>query len=1361
MKGRIKMKHTWKRLLSLFVSLCLLAGLMPAALAALPTATAYVQDTDGVDSGAVYAIYTNEDDADGSNRILYHTGTGKTDKVTASVSGDELALNGGFDASRQLWTITAVEGGYTVQSVDSHYYLDLSKTSTNNLVTSASPVTLTINFNTGTGLYTISHDETYLSFSPSGNTAFLTGNTGYGLRFFKQTEEPEPEPADPLVIPGYTQLTGMPAGGLDTSKYYLVVTKDNNDNLYALYINQAGTSVGPGALSGANGACTATLTVSGDTVTAAYLNGNTSVDVNDLRITVNTSGNGYTFRSGNYGLTLGSKMFSTDYTALSVSVDEDGLWTIKNTASGRLLSFNQNGNTAQSQYPNHITDFWGPNGGKSDSFPIYLYVQDNATVPVDKGALNAAIDEATALDKADYTTDSWSALQTALTAAQGVADNDSATQTQVNEACAALEAALDALVRQLTPPDSVPTATAYIQDTDGIDSGAVYAIYTNASTAENNRILYHTGTGETDKLTGSVSGNELALNGRFDASRQLWTITAVEGGYTVRSVNSSRYLDLSQASSANLATSDQPVVLTIDFDQETGLYTIYKQDGYALNFDNSDVGVFSTTSVENAYGLRLFQQTEVPAETVEVEDLIPASGTTQNEPFAPGTGGSNNFRIPSLITLDSGRIVAAIDARWNHLGDACALDTILSYSDDGGKTWNYSFPNYFGDSVDAFQSYATAFIDPVMVQGKDGTIYLLVDLFPGGVAINTAPMRPAQATGYVEINGVQRLVLYLSGNAGEQTDANYAAYVGDFVNGYAQVYDVTDGSPTGYYVDDHYYLYYSEETTQNPEQDKIYCQQLGSSKFVQQNVFFYNAQLHVRCATYLWLVTSTDGGETWSAPTILNPQIRTGKDQFYGVGPGAGLCLEDGTIIMPAYTFSNQIASFVYSTDGGKTWHRSENATGSGHWSSESCLVQIDETTVRHFYRDGYSTLYYTDHTWNGESWEAGSPVNTNVPNTSNNQLSAITYSQQLDGKDVILVSTATGAGGSRTNGKIYTFVVNEDKTMTLVNTYEVTASGESYSYSSLTELADGSISVLYEGAGSRSVYVNIPASKDLFGDDWSPVSSVTTTSYAITVDKADNGTVTSSRTRASKGLTVTLTVKPDEGYALDTLTVTDKKGSEIKLTDKGDGKYTFTMPASAVVVQATFTAESSSLPFTDVSVNDWFYDAVAYVYDNGLMDGTAGTAFSPLMTSNRAMVVTILWRLAGSPEPEAAPSFSDVTADSWYTDAVAWASENGIVKGYSDTVFAPDDTVTREQLATILYRYVQHTGGGFQGAWAFPLDYADADQVSDWAYEAMCWCTMKSIINGVGGNTLNPQGSATRAEVAQILMNFSAADLS
>ncbi len=1103
------------------------------------------------------------------------------------------------------------------------------------------------------------------------------------------------------AIPGYTLLTEMPEGGLDTSKYYLIVTQDSDSNLYALYINQAGTGVGPGSLTGANGACTATLTVNEDsTVTAAYLNGGASLDVNDLRITVNNSGTDYTFRSGDYGLSLGSKMFSTDYTALSVSVAE-GLWTIKNTTSGRLLSFNQNGNTTQSQYPNHITDFWGPNKGKVDSFPIYLYVQDDAIVPVDKGALNAAIAETEGLREAEYTPESWSALQTALTEAQGVAADESATQAEVNSACAALESALDALVRQLTPPDDLPTAIAYLQDTDGVDSGAVYAIYTNASVAANNRILYHTGTGKTDKVQGSVSGNELTLTGgKFADSTQLWTITAVEGGYTVRSVDSGRYLDLSQASSANLATSDQPVVLTIGFDEETGLYTIYKQDGYALNFDNSEAGVFSTTSVENAYGLRFFKQSEVPAETVDREELIPQPGTTQGEPFAPGTGGSNNFRIPSIITLNSGRILAAIDARWNHLGDACALDTILSYSDDGGQTWHYSFPNYFEDSVNAYQANATAFIDPVMVQGNDGTIYLMVDLFPGGVALNTAPMAPARSSGYVEIDGVQRLALYLTAINTEQTDSNYACYVGDFANGYAQVYDATTHGPTGYYVDDHYYLYYNKEATQNPEQDKIYCQQLGSSKFVQQNLFFYNADLHVRCATYLWLLTSTDGGETWSAPTILNPQIRTGADQFYGVGPGAGLCLEDGTIMLPAYTFtsgianSNQIASFIYSSDGGKTWSRSDDATGSGHWSSESCLVQIDETTVRHFYRDGYSTLYYTDHTWNGEAWVAGDPVDTGVHKTYNNQLSAIKYSQQVDGKDVILVSTAAGNANSRTNGKIYTFVVNEDKTMELINTYEVTASGVAYGYSSLTETADGSVALLYEGASSRSVFTVIPADE-----------------LGIPVETSGGGT-------GGNGSTGGGTVIP---------------GGDVDIDD----------PDTPL----------TELPFVDVAADAWYAQAVAYVNEAGLMTGTGSTTFSPDIHTTRAMVATILYRVAGSPaleEENLGYPYADVVADSWYGPAVYWARLHQVVNGVGNNLFDPHSPVTREQLVTMLYRYA-----GQPAVTGDTSAFTDSDDVSDWAADAMAWAIESGIIAGMGNNTLAPQGFATRAQVATIFMRF------
>lgn len=190
--------------------------------------------------------------------------------------------------------------------------------------------------------------------------------------------------------------------------------------------------------------------------------------------------------------------------------------------------------------------------------------------------------------------------------------------------------------------------------------------------------------------------------------------------------------------------------------------------------DNAQVYVDARDTLQNAYDS--LQPVPVPpsvpsgATKREWRDMVPTPGTTQNQPFATGTAGSDHFRIPAMITLQhqsdankNGRLVAAIDARWNHPMDACSLDTILSYSDDNGANWHYKFPNYFGDSTNGKgDTYETAFIDPVIVEGKDGTIYLMVDLFSGGVAINTAPMRPPAATGYVEIDGTQRLVLYTS-----------------------------------------------------------------------------------------------------------------------------------------------------------------------------------------------------------------------------------------------------------------------------------------------------------------------------------------------------------------------------------------------------------------------------------------------------------------------------------------------------------------------------------------------------------------------------------------------------------------------
>ena len=266
--------------------------------------------------------------------------------------------------------------------------------------------------------------------------------------------------------------------------------------------------------------------------------------------------------------------------------------------------------------------------------------------------------------------------------------------------------------------------------------------------------------------------------------------------------------------------------------------------------------------------------------------------------------------------------------------------------------------------------------------------------------------------------------------------------------------------------------------------------------------------------------------------------------------------------------------------------------------------------------------------------------------------------------------------------------------------------------------------------------------------------SSSGSTRYTVSVEDTDNGSVKVSPTRASKGSTVTVTVKPDEGYELDELTVTDKNGDSVKLTDKGDGKYTFKMPASKVTVEAVFTAvepEPEGLPFTDVTSGDWFYDAVAYVYDKGMMEGTTDTTFAPAMNLTRSMIAQVLYNLEERPEAPGAAGFPDVAAGAWYADAVNWAAEKGYVSGVGDGKFAPDASVTREQMALILYRYA----GSPDASGMVLREFADGDSVSAYAVDAIRWAVHEGLISGMENNTLAPQGTATRAQVAQILMNF------
>lgn len=270
--------------------------------------------------------------------------------------------------------------------------------------------------------------------------------------------------------------------------------------------------------------------------------------------------------------------------------------------------------------------------------------------------------------------------------------------------------------------------------------------------------------------------------------------------------------------------------------------------------------------------------------------------------------------------------------------------------------------------------------------------------------------------------------------------------------------------------------------------------------------------------------------------------------------------------------------------------------------------------------------------------------------------------------------------------------------------------------------------------------------------------SSISTpTTYAVNVNAATNGAVAADKKTASKGTTVTVTASPSKGYVVDAVKVVDKDGKDVAVTGK-DGKYVFTMPASAVTVTGSFKAETpapAALPFTDVKSGNWFYDAVKYAYAQGLMTGTSATTFAPNGTMNRAMIVTVLYRLEKSPAVTGASKFTDVPAGQWYSDAVAWAAANKIVNGYDETTFGPMNAVTREQMAAILFRYEQVKGLENVTLEENLNRFPDQNKISAYAIPALQWAVGQKIINGNADGTLDPTGTATRAQVAQIFTNL------
>lgn len=415
----------------------------------------------------------------------------------------------------------------------------------------------------------------------------------------------------------------------------------------------------------------------------------------------------------------------------------------------------------------------------------------------------------------------------------------------------------------------------------------------------------------------------------------------------------------------------------------------------------------------------------------------PADGITKNQPFISNTtGGSENFRIPAMVTLSDGTIVAATDARWDTTSDGFGLDTVVSRSSDGGATWNYTFANYLGDNGNTSANSSTAFIDPALAVDSHDTIYMLVDLYPAGGWIGNL----SAGSGYDDSG---RLKLTTEINPSDKSTYGYYLYEGKIyensgkpvsgltVNGYFNVKGNYDGKP------------------------------------IDTNLFFADSPFKVLKTSYLYLTKSTDGGKTWSEPTMLNSQVKKSGEKFFGVGPGRGLVVknDNGTerIIFPCYTNDNGTdgsTAVIYSDDNGTTWER---AYVTSVQTSEATLTEANGNIYMFTRHGGY--FVSTD---NGENWSEQKSV-SGISYTKSCQMNAITYSKKIDGKTAILLSAATNG---RNNGKIFVGLVQDDGSIQWNEKYAYAVNTGVFQYSCMTELNDGSVALLYENGTASEYFV-------------------------------------------------------------------------------------------------------------------------------------------------------------------------------------------------------------------------------------------------------------------------------------------------
>ncbi len=470
---------------------------------------------------------------------------------------------------------------------------------------------------------------------------------------------------------------------------------------------------------------------------------------------------------------------------------------------------------------------------------------------------------------------------------------------------------------------------------------------------------------------------------------------------------------------------------------------------------------------------------------------VTMEGSQTGQPFAKGTAGSANFRAPAMITMDNGSILAVAEADWDGTARKNGTDIAASVSSDGGNTWqDYSFPFYFPDSEGYNASGAATFTAPSVMEGPDGKVYCFVNAFPAG-GMDIAEHN--HGSGYVDAGGAERYLALTedgetSGSAAPGDDLTaYPYYIGAFAGdgdaSYAPVKNRSDNTDTAYYVDAWYNLYEKSGGSYEP----MMCQ---GNTAVQQNVFYEDSKFHVYKIGYTWMVASEDYGKTWGSPRNITDQVSFGdtKNEVRLISTGRGITTqESGDIVLGIHYHGPHMAEgmkigtgVISSSDNGRTWAYADGETiqnTNDVDAGQNKLVELSDGTLRMFFGNTQSKISYidakkgSDGTYVFEEERVETDALLKDSNASRCNLSAISYSKEVNGRQMILVSAPKGP--QRADGRIFAFLVNDDaeKTMELASEFKIPDTAGSFEYSSMTELEDGSIGLLWESKVSEAEY--------------------------------------------------------------------------------------------------------------------------------------------------------------------------------------------------------------------------------------------------------------------------------------------------